>query len=208
MPIAAKQGLPAPFVEVRAMTDTGCAPWDGATMGELQVRGPWIAASYYKLATEADKWTDDGWFRTGDVATIDAEGYVKITDRTKDLIKSGGEWISSLDLENALTGHPAVQEAAVIGDCASEMGRASARRGHLQGGQDGKRAGTEGLSGSPIRQVLAARRLCVRQRDSAHVHRQDDEGGAARAVSRVAMANQRKGAVVLRPDCAAYCMHP
>jgi len=110
-----KQGLPAPFVEVRAMTDTGCAAWDGATMGELQVRGPWIAASYFKLASEADKWTDDGWFRTGDVATIDAEGYVKITDRTKDLIKSGGEWISSLDLENALTGHPAVQEAAVIG---------------------------------------------------------------------------------------------
>jgi fatty-acyl-CoA synthase len=97
------------------MCDAGCAPWDGRTMGELQVRGPWIAASYYQLAAEADKWTDDGWFRTGDVATIDAEGYVKITDRTKDLIKSGGEWISSLDLENALTGHPAVQEAAVIG---------------------------------------------------------------------------------------------
>ncbi|MEO8443114.1 MAG: long-chain fatty acid--CoA ligase, partial [Betaproteobacteria bacterium] len=110
-----KQGLPAPFVEVRTMTDTGCAPWDGKTMGELQVRGPWIAASYYQLPAEADKWTADGWFRTGDVATIDAEGYVKITDRTKDLIKSGGEWISSLDLENALTGHPAVQEAAVIG---------------------------------------------------------------------------------------------
>ncbi len=109
-----KQGLPAPFVEVRAMTDSGSAPWDGATMGELQVRGPWIAASYYKLAAEADNWTDDGWFRTGDVATIDAEGYVKITDRIKDLIKSGGEWISSLDLENALAGHPAVQEAAVI----------------------------------------------------------------------------------------------
>jgi fatty-acyl-CoA synthase len=110
-----KQGLPAPFVEVRAATDSGCAPWDGATMGELQVRGPWIAASYYRLAAEADKWTADGWFRTGDVATIDAEGYVKITDRIKDLIKSGGEWISSLDLENALVGHPAVQEAAVIG---------------------------------------------------------------------------------------------
>ncbi|MEO7726108.1 MAG: long-chain fatty acid--CoA ligase, partial [Burkholderiales bacterium] len=110
-----KQGVPAPFVEVRAMTDEGCAQWDGTTMGELQVRGPWIAAAYYKLDAEADKWTDDGWFRTGDVATIDAEGYVKITDRTKDLIKSGGEWISSLDLENALVGHPAVQEAAVIG---------------------------------------------------------------------------------------------
>ena len=109
-----KQGIPAPFVEVRAMTDSGAAEWDGNTMGELQVRGPWIAASYYQLDAEADKWTADGWFRTGDVATIDPEGYVKITDRTKDLIKSGGEWISSLDLENALVGHPAVQEAAVI----------------------------------------------------------------------------------------------
>jgi fatty-acyl-CoA synthase len=110
-----KQGLPAPFVEVRTMTDNGEAPWDGATMGELQVRGPWIAAGYHELPAEADKWTADGWFRSGDVATIDAEGYVKITDRTKDLIKSGGEWISSLDLENALAAHPAVNEAAVIG---------------------------------------------------------------------------------------------
>ena len=109
-----KQGLPAPFVEVRAMTDTGCAAWDGATMGELQVRGPWIAASYFKLASEADKWTDDGWFRTGDVATIDAEGYVKITDRTKDLIKSGGEWISSIQLEDAAASHPDVLQCAVI----------------------------------------------------------------------------------------------
>ena len=109
-----KQGLPVPFVEVRAMTDAGEAQWDGVTMGELQVRGPWVAAGYYQLPAEADKWTADGWFRTGDVVTIDAEGYVKITDRTKDLIKSGGEWISSLDLENALVGHAAVQEAAVI----------------------------------------------------------------------------------------------
>ena len=111
----AKQGVPAPFVEARAMTDQGEAPWDGQTMGELQVRGPWIAASYHNLKAEAGKWTADGWFRTGDVATIDAEGYVKITDRIKDLIKSGGEWISSLDLESALCAHPAVQEAAVIG---------------------------------------------------------------------------------------------
>ncbi len=113
--LRSKQGIPAPFVEVRVMTDSGPAAWDDKTMGELQVRGPWIAASYYQLDAEADKWTPDGWFRTGDVVTIDAEGYVKITDRTKDLIKSGGEWISSVDLENALVGHPAVQEAAVIG---------------------------------------------------------------------------------------------
>lgn len=113
--VRAKQGVPLPFFEVRAMTDDGEAPWDGGTMGELQVRGPWVAASYHALASESDKWTADGWFRTGDIATVDAAGYVKITDRIKDVIKSGGEWISSVDLENALMGHPGVAEAAVIG---------------------------------------------------------------------------------------------
>ncbi len=112
--VRAKQGVPLPFFEVRAMGDEGEAPWDGVTMGELQVRGPWVAARYHDLEAEADKWTADGWFRTGDIATIDAHGYVKITDRIKDLVKSGGEWISSVDLENALAGHPKVAEAAVI----------------------------------------------------------------------------------------------
>jgi fatty-acyl-CoA synthase len=112
--IRAKQGLPFPFVEIRAASEHGEVPWDGKSLGELQVRGPWIAASYYNLPNERDKWTADGWFRTGDVVTIDAEGYVKVADRTKDLIKSGGEWISSLDLENALMAHPAVKEAAVV----------------------------------------------------------------------------------------------
>ena len=83
-------------------------------MGELQVRGPWVAKSYFQNPAEADKFTMDGWFRTGDIVTVDAEGYVRITDRSKDLIKSGGEWISSVDLENALMGHPAVKEAAVV----------------------------------------------------------------------------------------------
>jgi len=110
----AKQGLPAPFVEVRIVNEQGVASHDGKTMGELQVRGPWIAADYYNRPDSRDSFTEDGWFRTGDVATIDPEGFVKITDRTKDLIKSGGEWISSVDLENALMGHPAVAEAAVI----------------------------------------------------------------------------------------------
>jgi fatty-acyl-CoA synthase len=90
------------------------APWDGETMGELHVRGPWIAASYYNLPDQQERWTADGWFRTGDIVTIDPEGYIKIADRAKDLIKSGGEWISSVDLENALMGHPAVREAAVV----------------------------------------------------------------------------------------------
>jgi fatty-acyl-CoA synthase len=110
----AKQGLPPPLVETRVMGADGEAPWDGQAMGELEVRGPWVASGYYQAPEHTDKWSPDGWFRTGDVATIDPEGYVKITDRTKDLVKSGGEWISSVDLENALMGHPAVAEAAVI----------------------------------------------------------------------------------------------
>ncbi len=114
--LRAKQGLPFPFVEARIVTEGGAVgPWDGKTMGELQVRGPWIAASYYKMPQESGRWTRDEWFRTGDVATIDAEGYIQIADRMKDLVKSGGEWISSVDLENALMGHPGVKEAAVIG---------------------------------------------------------------------------------------------
>jgi len=112
--VRAKQGLPSPLVEMRAVGDDGEIPWDGTTFGELQVRGPFIAARYYNLPDEQTKWTDDGWLRTGDVVTIDPEGYMKITDRTKDLVKSGGEWISSVDLENALVGHPAIKEAAVI----------------------------------------------------------------------------------------------
>ncbi|MHB8605362.1 MAG: long-chain fatty acid--CoA ligase [Thermoplasmatota archaeon] len=110
----AKQGKPSALFDIRAMTENGEAAWDGKTMGELQVRGPWVAASYHKLPAEENKFTKDGWFRTGDVVTIDARGYVKIMDRTKDLVKSGGEWISSVDLENAIMGHPAVKEAAVI----------------------------------------------------------------------------------------------
>src|SRR5712692_5267636 len=109
-----KQGRPAPFVELRVMGRNGEAPWDGKTIGELEVRGPWVASSYYNAPEEQHRWTADGWFRTGDVASIDPEGYIKIVDRSKDLIKSGGEWISSVDLENALMGHPAVREAAVI----------------------------------------------------------------------------------------------
>jgi fatty-acyl-CoA synthase len=96
------------------VSDEGEAPWDAKASGELQVRGPWVAASYYDYDDTEGKWTKDGWLRTGDVATICPRGYVKITDRTKDLIKSGGEWISSVDLENALMGHPKVREACVI----------------------------------------------------------------------------------------------
>ena len=113
--VRAKQGWPAPFVEIRLMRPEGEAPWDGVTSGEIEIRGPWVAASYHDSPDQAHRWTADGWFRTGDVATMDDEGYVKIVDRAKDLVKSGGEWISSVDLENTLMGHPAVKEACVVG---------------------------------------------------------------------------------------------
>jgi len=111
----AKQGWPAPFVELRVMRPDGEAPWDGKTVGELEIRGPWVAGSYYEAPETAHRWEADGWFKTGDMAAIDSEGIVKIVDRAKDLVKSGGEWISSVDLENNLMGHPAVKEAAVVG---------------------------------------------------------------------------------------------
>jgi fatty-acyl-CoA synthase len=112
--VRSSQGFAVPFVEVRHVGDDGrVLPWDGETMGELEVRGPWVAASYMG-GDGADRWTKDGWFKTGDVVTIDGEGYVRITDRAKDVIKSGGEWISSVALENALMAHPAVLEAAVF----------------------------------------------------------------------------------------------
>ncbi len=95
--------------------ETEPLPWDGETSGELQVHGPWIAATYYNDERANESFTEDGWLRTGDVATVDANGYIRLVDRTKDLIKSGGEWISSVALENELMGHPKIREAAVIG---------------------------------------------------------------------------------------------
>jgi len=111
--IKAKQGLPVLGVDLSIVDDAGQElPWDGTTSGEIVVRGPWVTAGYFH--DDAPDRFIDGWFRTGDVATIDANGYVRIVDRTKDLVKSGGEWISSVELENAIMGLPAVAEAAVI----------------------------------------------------------------------------------------------
>jgi len=113
--VIAYQGLPLPFVELRARDAGGNEiPWDGEAMGELEIRGPWIASAYYDSPDQADRWTEDGWFRTGDIVSIHPRGFIQIKDRLKDVIKSGGEWISSVDLENALMAHPAVAEAAVI----------------------------------------------------------------------------------------------
>jgi fatty-acyl-CoA synthase len=113
--VRAKQGRALHGVELRHVDDAGRElPWDGKSVGELQVRGPWITAGYYHDLRNAEAF-QDGWFRTGDVVTIDGDGYVQITDRAKDVIKTGGEWISSVELENLIMGHPDVLEAAVIG---------------------------------------------------------------------------------------------
>ena len=133
----AKQGRPAPFVEIRARNEDGLVAWDGKTMGELEVRGPWIASAYYNRADCADRFTDDGWFKTGDIVTIDRDATIQVQDRSKDLIKSGGEWISSVALECALMGHPAVAEAAVIPVTQREMERAAAGGRRAEAGRDG-----------------------------------------------------------------------
>jgi fatty-acyl-CoA synthase len=110
------QGRPMPFLEIRARTDVGFAAWDGRTLGELEIRGPWVATEYLDSPeASVEQWTDDSWFRTGDIVTITSGGYVEIADRAKDVVKSGGEWISTPVIEGALMAHPAVAEAAVIG---------------------------------------------------------------------------------------------
>jgi fatty-acyl-CoA synthase len=110
------QGLPVLGVEIRVLGAQGeDLPWDGRQVGELVVRGPWIARSYYKNPAADGAFTADGWFRTGDMVTIDPQGYVRITDRKKDLIKRKGEWISSVDMENLVLSNPDVLEAAVVG---------------------------------------------------------------------------------------------
>lgn len=110
-------GQPSVCVDARIVRpgSTERLPWDGESSGELQVRGPWIASAYYNDERSPDSFTEDGWLKTGDVAVVDAHGYIRLVDRTKDVIKSGGEWISSVDLENELMGHPQIAEAAVIG---------------------------------------------------------------------------------------------
>ncbi|MBA2730129.1 MAG: long-chain fatty acid--CoA ligase [Euzebyaceae bacterium] len=124
LPARLSQGIPAPSLRVRVVTDDErVAPWDGSTMGELQINGPWIADAYYDPQAPQgrggqDRFTEDEagrrWLKTGDVAVIDADGYVHLRDRTKDLVKSGGEWISTVELENLLVAHDKVREAAVI----------------------------------------------------------------------------------------------
>jgi fatty-acyl-CoA synthase len=111
--VRAKTGYLLAGLEGRLVADDGSeVPWDGETVGELQVRGPWVATDYWRGAPEK---FDDCWLRTGDMATMEHDGYFTIVDRSKDLVKSGGEWVSSVELEGACLAHPAIREAAVVG---------------------------------------------------------------------------------------------
>ena len=175
--VRSMQGFPAPLVEMRVMRNDVSgglqgqpapgreAPRDGKTPGELEIRGPWVASSYYNAPEERDRWTADGWFRTGDVACIDEDGYIKIVDRIKDLIKSGGEWISSVDMENALMGHPAVREAAVIGVPQPEITGAPAGRGRAKRGPASHARRAARIPGKTLRQVAAPRRYRLHRRN-------------------------------------------
>jgi fatty-acyl-CoA synthase len=110
----AMAGIPLPYVDIRVRANGEDVPWDEEAMGELEVRGPWVASAYYEDDSMKDRWTDDGWFKTGDIVSMHPRGFIQIKDRSKDVVKSGGEWISSVELENAIMAHPAVAEAAVI----------------------------------------------------------------------------------------------
>jgi len=157
-------------VQARLINDAGEeVPWDGESTGELQVRGPWIASTYYEDPDAGEKF-DDGWLKTGDVASIDARGYIRISDRSKDVIKSGGEWISSVDLENELMGHDAIAEAAVIAKPDAGPGRLA--RGAARAPRLARR------------EVVGAGRLRVHRRGAQDQRRQVRQEGPAQAPRR------------------------
>ena len=186
--IRAKQGRPLFGVEMKIVDDAGRElPHDGRSVGELLVRGPWIVGAYYEdeeaTAASIEK---DGWFHTGDVASIDPDGYLQLTDRRKDVIKSGGEWISSIDLENAAVAHETVGEAAAIAVPHPKWGerpllivtpRAGMPPGHKP---EPRRA--DRVPGGKISALDAARRRARRRRTAAHRDREDHEDAAARIV--------------------------
>ena len=151
-------------------------------MGELEVRGPWVASSYYDTPEQADRWTADGWFRTGDIVSINPRGYIQIKDRSKDVIKSGGEWISSVELENALMAHPVGRRGGGDRRPRREVGRAAARGDRAEAGRRGVGRRTARLPRAELREVVAARAVRVRGRDPEDERGQVQEDGVARPV--------------------------
>ena len=169
-----KQGRPPFGVEMKIVDDAGKElPRDGKAFGDLLVRGPWVTSGYFK-GEGGDVLPDehgDGWFPTGDVATLDPDGYMQITDRSKDVIKSGGEWISSIDLENAAMAHPGVAEAAVIGVAHPKWDERPLLIVHRKPDASVDKKELIEFLGAQRRQMVAARRRAVRRRHSAHRNR-------------------------------------
>ena len=165
-------------------------PWDGESSGELQVQGPWIAASYYNDDRSAESFTEDGWLKTGDMATVNEHGYIRLVDRTKDVIKSGGEWISSVDLENEIMAHPKVAEAAVIAIAHPKWQERPLACVVVKPGEELTKEERAGLPRAEGRQVVAARRRRVRRRGTEDVGRQVLQEGPARQVRRPRAAHQ------------------
>ena len=171
-------GRPLPGLQVKIVDELGEElPQDGEAFGELLIRGPWVAAEYYRDPRSAQTFAD-GWMRTGDVCKITPDGYIKITDRAKDLIKSGGEWISSVELENALMAHPAVAEAAVVG-LKHPDGRNDRWRSRCSTGAEASEDGADRLPRRAGGQVVAPRQGPARRADTEDGDRQvRQEGGA------------------------------
>ena len=169
-------------------------PWDGKTFGRLKVRGPAVAKAYFK--EDSRILDDEGFFDTGDVATIDRYGYMQITDRSKDVIKSGGEWISSIDLENLAVGHPKVAEAAVIGARHPKWDERPLLVIVLKEGQSATTSRDPRLPRGQDRQVVDAGRRRVRQRHTAYRDRQDPEDGVARPVQGLRAADRCRSRVM------------
>ena len=184
-----KQGHPPFGVEMKITDDAGkTLPWDGKTFGRLKVRGPAVARRYFK--DDSEILDDEGFFDTGDVATIDPHGYMQITDRSKDVIKSGGEWISSIDLENLAVGHPKVAEAAVIGVQHPKWDERPLLVVVLKKDQKAEQGRDPRLHAGQDRQMVDARRRRLRRRHPAHRDRQDPEDGAARALQGLPAADR------------------
>ena len=180
--IQMKQGHPPFGVEMKITDDAGKElPWDGKTFGRLKVRGPAVAQSLLQ-GDDDPVFDEDGWFDTGDVATIDQYGYMQITDRAKDVIKSGGEWISSIELENLAVGHPKVAEAAVIGVQHPKWDERPLLVIVLKKGETRDQGGNPRLHAGQDRQMVDAGRRRLRRRNPAHRDRQDPEDDAAPAV--------------------------
>ena len=191
--IQQKQGHPPFGVEMKITDDAGKElPWDGKTFGRLKVRGPAVAKAYFKVDNDP-VFEDGGWFDTGDIATMDPYGYMQIVDRNKDVIKSGGEWISTIDLENLAVGHPKVAEAAAIAVAHPKWAERPLLVIVLKKGEVRDQGGDPRLHARQDRQMVDAGRRGLRRRNPAHGDGEDSEARLCGSSSRVTCCRSGAG---------------